>query len=70
MTFKTEIIRAINHINSKVKINDTDNKKDESEIQLISERVLSNFQRNSFDFSQTTPIILAQGNKKRFAKRF
>ena len=70
MKLVDEITRALNHINAQTKIIDIENKKDEDEINLIAQRVLSDFKSNIFDFSQASPIILKQGNKKRLAKRF
>ena len=70
MELVSEVIRALNHINAQTKIKNIEDKKNESEIEIISERVLTDFKTNSFNFSQASPIILKQGTKKRFAKRF
>lgn len=69
MELVSEVIRALNHINAQTKIKNIEDK-NESEIEIISERVLTDFKTNSFNFSQASPIILKQGTKKRFAKRF
>lgn len=70
MKLVSEITRALNHINAQIKINDMEHKKDEGEIKIIAERVLTDLKSNSFNFSQASPIILKQGTKKRLAKRF
>ncbi len=65
-----EIPRAIRHINAQISIKDIAKKKDDSEIDIISNRVLQEFQSNIFSFRNTETIILNQGNKKRLVKRF
>lgn len=68
MKLDSEITRALNHINAQAKIKNIG--KDEEEIKIISESVLTDFKSDAFDFSKASTIILKQGTKKRLAKRF
>lgn len=65
-----EVPRAIRHINSQISIKDTVNKKDDSEMNLIADRVLNEFQAGTFTFNNTETIILNQRSGKRLVKRF
>ena len=65
-----EVPRAIQHINSQISIKDTIAKKDESEMDIIADRVLNEFQSDTFNFNTAETIILNQRNNKRLVKRF
>lgn len=70
MKLVSEITKALNHINSQTKLSDIGSKKEQSEINLKIQCVMSDFESHNFDFSKTSSIILKQGSKQRFAKRY